>query len=373
VAAYFVELRGVTKEFPVRGGPPVRAVDNVSLVVEPGEFITLLGPSGCGKTTLLRLIGGFEVPSAGEVLFDGRRVTHLPPNRRDTAMVFQNYALFPHMNVFENVAYSLRVRGRVSFGEVRRRVEAMLDLVGLSGLGNRPVGQLSGGQQQRVALARALIKEPKVLLFDEPLSNLDAKLRLQMRGELRRVQRQTGITSIYVTHDQEEAMSLSDRVAVLQDGRVHQIGPPWEVYERPRTRFVAEFVGRQANFLSARVCERRGGRATVEVLGRRIAVAADVEAAGPITAMIRPEAVDVRPIGGGGWDDSEARGDGLRLRGRIAAATYLGGQVLYDIELAPGAGRLTAEVSDPRRRGLLPVGTEVEVGFAADSLHLIPN
>src|SRR5512144_3150898 len=230
-----IELRDIFKYF---GDVP--AVNGVSLTVRQGEFLTLLGPSGCGKTTTLRMIGGFEEPSSGRVLIGDDDVTSLPPYARPTAMVFQSYALFPHMSVYDNIAYGLRARGRPR-GEVKARVSEAVALMELSGQEHKSPPQLSGGQQQRVALARALVIRPKVLLFDEPLSNLDAQLRVRMRGEIRSVQRQLGITSVYVTHDQEEAFSIADQVAVMNHGHLVQLGTPRELYRRPADRFVAEF------------------------------------------------------------------------------------------------------------------------------------
>ncbi|MCL4860112.1 MAG: ABC transporter ATP-binding protein, partial [Caldilineaceae bacterium] len=222
----FLSLRNLSKQFAGHdGSSEVIAVDDVNVNIERGEFVTLLGPSGCGKTTTLRLIAGFEFPTSGEIVLDGQVINEAPPNRRDMAMVFQSYAIFPHLNVFENIAYGLRIK-KLSNAEVARQVGQVLDLTELTGLENRAPNQLSGGQQQRVALARALVMQPKVLLFDEPLSNLDAKLRVQMRSEIRRIQQELGITSVYVTHDQDEAMVLSDRIVVMHQGRIQQIGPP---------------------------------------------------------------------------------------------------------------------------------------------------
>jgi len=235
-----VRLENVTKLYG-----RVRAAYKISLEVKHGELFTLLGPSGCGKTTTLRIIAGFEIPDEGRVYFDEEDVTDLPPYKRETGMVFQNYALWPHMTVWENVAYGLKIR-RLPKSEVRRRVREVLELVKLEGLESRYPHQLSGGQQQRVALARALVIEPKVLLLDEPLSNLDAKLRVEMREELKKLQKRLGITTIYVTHDQEEAMALSDRIAVMNQGEILQVGTPREVYERPRNVFVATFIGRSS-------------------------------------------------------------------------------------------------------------------------------
>jgi len=233
-----VTLKGITKRFG-----DVVAADNITLEINHGEFFTLLGPSGCGKTTTLRIIAGLEWPDEGKVFFDDEDVTNVPPYKRNTGMVFQNYAIWPHMSVFDNVAYGLRVR-KLPRSEIKERVRKALDLVKLTGLEKRFPSQLSGGQQQRVALARALVIEPKVLLLDEPLSNLDAKLRVEMREEIKELQRNLGITTIYVTHDQEEAMVISDRVAIQNHGAIHQVGTPREIYYRPKNLFVATFLGR---------------------------------------------------------------------------------------------------------------------------------
>ncbi|HEX4743428.1 MAG TPA: ABC transporter ATP-binding protein [Candidatus Limnocylindria bacterium] len=285
----YLELRGLRKRFP----NGTVAVDGVDLDVREGEVVALLGPSGCGKTTTLRCIAGFEDPDEGTISLQGRRIDVLPPNRRAATMVFQGYALFPHLSVFENVAYGLRVR-RVGGAALRERVERTLALVGLSGFGDRRPQQLSGGQQQRVALARALVLEPALLLFDEPLSNLDAKLREQLRLELRALVRRVGITSVYVTHDQAEAMTLADRIAVMDRGKIVQLGTPREIYDEPVARFVADFVG-HANFVRGRVREVAGDAAVVDMLGtaRRAAASAPLRAGDEVEVMIRPEEITV--------------------------------------------------------------------------------
>ena len=264
-----MELRvhDLVKEFGSYDEPSSRvvAVDRVTLRVEEGELVTLLGPSGCGKTTLLRMIAGFEDPTQGDIFFGERRVNDVPPNGRNAAMVFQSYAIFPHLDVFENIAFGLRLK-RLSPVDIGERMTKVLELTGLTGLERRQPNQLSGGQQQRVALARAIIMEPQMLLFDEPLSNLDAKLREQMRIELRALQQRLHITSVYVTHDQSEAMSISDRVVVMRDGRVEQEGTPLELYGRPKNHFVAEFIGK-VNFMEGQVSA--GG---VEIQDRRFTV-----------------------------------------------------------------------------------------------------
>jgi spermidine/putrescine ABC transporter ATP-binding subunit len=237
-----VEIRDVYKHFGT-----VPAVDGVSLSIKTGELLCLLGPSGCGKTTLLRILSGFVTPTKGTVIMDDRDVTYLPPERRPTSLVFQNYALFPHMNVFENIAFGLKVK-KLPLSQIREEVSKMLGLVGLSGMETRSIRQLSGGQQQRIALARALIMKPTVLLLDEPLSNLDAKLRVETRLQIRKIQQQVGITSVFVTHDQEEALSISDRIAIMNKGKIMQIGTPEAIYSQPESHFVADFIGK-SNFL----------------------------------------------------------------------------------------------------------------------------
>ncbi|MET7748744.1 ABC transporter ATP-binding protein [Micromonospora sp. NPDC005367] len=269
-----VTLESVSKRFPRAGDSA--AVDNVDISIAAGEFFTLLGPSGCGKTTTLRMVAGFYFPTLGRIRFGQEDVTHRPPNKRDTGMVFQNYALFPHMSVAQNVAYGLKIRkvGRI---ESRRRVDEALGQVHLAGYGDRRIDQLSGGQQQRVALARALVIRPRTLLLDEPLSNLDAKLREETRVEIRRIQQAAGTTAIYVTHDQAEAMAMSDRIAVMESGRVRQIGAPQEIYHRPATAFVARFIGR-SNVLSLPVIAADAESVTVGLPGSgEIVVAAPAD------------------------------------------------------------------------------------------------
>jgi len=274
----------------------VKAVDGVSLEVEAGTLVCLLGPSGCGKTTTLRMIGGFEEPTAGRVFIGDDDVTAMPPYARPTAMVFQNYALFPHMSVYDNVAYGLRAR-RVSKAETERQVREVIALMELQGQEKKSPPQLSGGQQQRVALARALVIHPKVLLFDEPLSNLDAKLRVRMRGEIRAVQRRLGITSIYVTHDQEEAFSIADRVALMNEGQLIQLGTPRELYSEPADRFVADFVG-VSNIVPVEVVESHTGGATVRVFGQTIRSRRPPRNPdGPVSVVLRPEALRIEKAG----------------------------------------------------------------------------
>ncbi len=349
-----IEVRGVGKRFG-----SVTAVDRVDLDIAAGELFTLLGPSGCGKTTLLRLIAGFNTPDEGEIAFDGRVVNTLPPYERNIGMVFQNYALWPHMTVFANVAYGLRLR-KLPGSEIEARVAEGLRKVNLSGLERRYPGQLSGGQQQRVALARALVLNPHLLLLDEPLSNLDAKIRVQVRAEIRKLQKELGITAVYVTHDQEEALSLSDRVAVMRDGRVLQVGTPKELYERPSTRFVADFVGTN-NLVRGQVKGRRGEHLVVETaLGTFTAISSGAIGAGATCVLaVRPENVTVvatRPAPPG------APPDGNVIAGKVTFAAYLGNTLRYDVE-TPSGQVLKADIRDPWHHEPLALGQAVAVSF----------
>ena len=359
----FLQLNNLSKSFTSRDNSgEVIAVDNVNVSIARGQFVTLLGPSGCGKTTTLRLIAGFEFPTAGQIVLDDQAINELPPNRRDMAMVFQSYALFPHLTVFENIAYGLRIK-KLTQKEIEREVSRAMDLAELTGLGNRAPNQLSGGQQQRVALARALVMQPKVLLFDEPLSNLDAKLRVQMRSEIRRIQQELGITSVYVTHDQDEAMVLSDQIVVMHKGRIQQTGSAVEIYRRPVNRFVADFIGR-ANFLPVTV------EANVENLWRvRLfatslqAPAADQQLAAGSQAILlaRPESVRLHPSPPGGPS----------IPGIVRHTAYLGAQAEYEIE---AGGMLIAAIHhDPGEQDLYPKDSTVYLEFLEKNLFILPN
>ena len=295
-----VRVDGVSKRFSHRVKGEVYAARDVHLDVAPGEFLTLLGPSGCGKTTTLRMIAGFEHPDAGSIRLGGQDVTGLPANQRNIGFVFQNYALFPHLSVFDNVAYGLQVRGQ-STAVIAKSVGDVLALVGLSGYEQQFSGQLSGGEQQRVALARAIVIRPRVLLFDEPLSNLDAKLRVQMRTEIRDLQRSLAITTIYVTHDQEEAMAVSDRIAVMSQGSVVQEGTAEDLYYRPASEFVATFVGR-VNLVPGTVIERSGDTVTVAALGTTLHAGSGHSAVAPgaaVKLVMRPEVLELTDVGAG--------------------------------------------------------------------------
>jgi spermidine/putrescine transport system ATP-binding protein len=321
-----VRLVDVTKTF----GADVVAVDHITLDVLDGEFISLLGPSGCGKTTTLRMIGGFEEPTSGLIELHGQDVTWLPPHQRNVNTVFQNYALFPHLTIYDNVAFGLR-RRKVPEGEVRTRVADILELVQLRGFDRRKPGQISGGQAQRVALARALINRPAVLLLDEPLGALDLKLRKQMQVELKRIQGEVGITFIYVTHDQEEAMTMSDRIAVMNRGRYEQLGTPEDLYERPQTRFVAGFLG-ASNLLHGRVDGTADGYAVVRVGSASVRVpVAQVSGRSTIDVGVRPEKIRL------GVEGSPHRAGDNELRGVVRDASYTGVSTQYRVSLGDGA------------------------------------
>jgi spermidine/putrescine transport system ATP-binding protein len=351
----------------------VVAVDHVSLDIAPGEFFSLLGPSGCGKTTTLRLIGGFELPTSGRVELNGRDVSRDPPERRPVNMVFQSYALFPHLNLFDNVAFGLR-RRKVEDGETRRRVGEVLELVRLTGMDRRRVDQLSGGQQQRVALARALVCQPTVLLLDEPLGALDLKLRKQLQVELKRIQAEVGITFVYVTHDQEEALTLSNRIAVMRAGRVEQLGTPEELYERPRTRFVADFIG-TTNLLPGVVQSADDGVAMVRLAGGECCLvrAAALPVGRAVDVSIRPEAIEllepeagelpVRGEAGLPGDNAPPRGDGPALAGRIEQSAYLGTSISYLVRTDSGQ---PIAVVTARAAGRLATGTAVAIHWHID-------
>ncbi|MBW1980133.1 MAG: ABC transporter ATP-binding protein [Deltaproteobacteria bacterium] len=318
-----VLLKNVTKRFGKKG-EEILAVDRFSHDFEAGKLTTLLGPSGCGKTTTLRCIAGFYEPEEGDIVVGGKRVNHLPPYQRPTGTVFQNYALFPHMTVFENVAYGLKIK-KLPAAEIKKKVAAGLELLQLGGMEDRMPDQLSGGQQQRVAIARVLVNEPQVLLFDEPLSNLDAKLRLYMRGEIRNLQERLGITTIYVTHDQEEATSISDTMLVMNQGRIEQVGSPIEIYRRPATKFVAEFIG-ITNYLHGTVQKMTGNRVQISLYEAVFEVEVDdrFEEGEEVTIVARPEMLRFA-------EEGEAA-----LRGKIKNAFFLGSLARYEIEVANG-------------------------------------
>jgi spermidine/putrescine transport system ATP-binding protein len=325
-----IELSGVVKEFHAHG-EVITAVAGIDLDIREGEFFSLLGPSGCGKTTTMRMIAGFEEPTQGAIRLHGQDVTNVPPNKRDVNMVFQSYALFPHMNVFENVAFGLR-RKAVAKPEITRRVGEMLDIVDMAGRSERRPRELSGGQQQRVALARALVNNPRALLLDEPLGALDLKLRQAMQVELKRIQREVGITFVYVTHDQGEALTMSDRIAVMNDGSIEQLGTPREIYEHPRTRFVAGFIG-TSNLLTGTVTRLDGDRAIIQISpDERIIVPVSDRAVGEgsrLELTVRPEKMDLTT--------ERPSGEGCALRGTVTEVVYLGTSTNFSVTTSAGA------------------------------------
>jgi iron(III) transport system ATP-binding protein len=355
----YLTLENISKVFASRGNVgEVVAVHDVNLEIQKGELVTLLGPSGCGKTTTLRMVAGFEFPTSGKITLDGQEINSLPPHQRGMSMVFQSYALFPHLTVFENIAYGLNVQ-KLSKKNISERVGRVLDLVHLEGYGDRAPGQLSGGQQQRVALARALVMEPKVLLMDEPLSNLDAKLREEMRTEIRRIQKELNITSVYVTHDQIEAMTLSDRIVVMNQGVIEQIGSPVEVYRFPNSRFVANFIGR-ANFIDGVVLTQKGSMLTVRSLDETITLSnikRDFHEGEAVTLIVRPEMIQIKKTGG-------------LYTGVIQRAVYLGDVIEYAVEIS-GLSILGIE-TDPHVTELFPEGEKVTLDFAEDCIQVLP-
>jgi putative spermidine/putrescine transport system ATP-binding protein len=363
-----ISLRSLTKRFG-----PVVAVSNLDLELPEGELIAFLGPSGCGKTTTLRMIAGFETADAGTIHLGGRDVTTLPPERRDAGMVFQNYALFPHLTVFENVAFGLQMR-KIPKDAIRTRVHEILDKVQLSGLDRRYPRQLSGGQQQRTALARALVFNPTVLLLDEPLANLDAKLREEMRFYIRHLQQEFGITTIYVTHDQSEALVLADRVAVMKGGILQQIGPPEEIYRRPHNAWVADFVG-VANFIPGTVTNTSQGSISIETPVGTLSGTArhDLPAGGQVFASVRPESLHLSSRDAPATPPGGERGDvrqhtGNHLPGVVEARSYLGNLLDYRVRIAPdivlrvqAAPSVDYEVADA-----------VTLSFASDHTWIVP-
>ena len=352
MAPISIRLEGISKRFDHTVKGEVYAVRDVNLDVAEGELLTLLGPSGCGKSTTLRMIAGFEEPDEGRISIDGRDVTHVLPNQRGIGFMFQNYALFPHLSVFENVAYALRVQ-RKDAASIKRAVTDVLELVGLANYENQQPHQMSGGEQQRVALARAVVFQPKVLLFDEPLSNLDAKLRVEMRDQIRSLQKRIGITTVYVTHDQEEAMAISDRIAVMERGQVAQDGTAQDLYYRPRTEFVARFIGR-TNLVTARVTSA----SEVEIEGQRLALATGRPVGSTARLVVRPEMIDIA-----------AAGQGTGATGSILQRTFLGEKTDYEILL--GGTRLQVCRSDAFRGAAFNVGDPVTVNFDAANIHLL--
>jgi len=374
VGAVGIRIERVSKQFAHRVKGQVHAVRDVSLAVQPAEFVTLLGPSGCGKTTLLRILAGFERPDAGRVFIGDQDVTDQMANRRTIGFVFQNYALFPHLSVFENVAYGLRVQRR-SEPDIARAVGEVLALVGLQGYDRQFPNQLSGGEQQRVALARAIVIRPRVLLFDEPLSNLDAQLRVHMRGEIRELQKALSITALYVTHDQEEAMAIADRIAVMHQGALVQQGTAEDLYRRPRSEFVAQFIGR-TNLLTARVLSVTPAGAELDLAGQRLRLsgaAASLTPGETIRLVIRPEVIELRPASpSSSLLPSGEPGDSAGgLAGGIVSRTFLGEKVEYQVRT--GTHVLQVTRYNPPEGSVWDPGQPVTLHFPPDGIQLLPG
>jgi spermidine/putrescine transport system ATP-binding protein len=360
-----VKLDQVTKRFG-----DFTAVSDVSLAIREGEFFSLLGPSGCGKTTTLRMIAGFELPSEGEIFLHGKPVGQLPPFKRNVNTVFQNYALFPHLTVEQNVAFGLEMK-KVAKDEIQQRVKESLQMVRLPNIGRRKPNQLSGGQRQRVALARALINRPEVLLLDEPLGALDLKLRKAMQLELKELQQQLGITFIFVTHDQEEALVMSDRIGVLNEGLLLQVGTPREIYEQPANRFVADFIG-ETNFLNGRILHNQGGLATVTIAGSLTMQATCLDPVEPgqnVTLTIRPEKIHLHPTPNG---VAPVPGE-TTFPGQIRHAVFLGTDTRFSVELADGAIVEVRHQNAQMGQESFAVGQPVTVSWPAHSAKILTS
>ena len=351
-----VRLEHISKIYKdPKTGKDFYAVKDANLEITPGSFVTLLGPSGCGKTTTLRMIAGFESPDEGEIFLGGEPINALTPNKRDTAMVFQSYALLPHYNIYDNVAYGLKLR-KLDKATIKEKVTNILKLVGLEGMEARMTNQLSGGQQQRVALARALVLEPGVLLFDEPLSNLDAKLRVSMRTEIRRIQQEAGITAIYVTHDQSEAMALSDQIIIMEKGVVSQIGTPQEIYYHPANEFVADFIG-EANFLRGTLNQKQGDKGVVVVEGTFVDVTGvyGIQQGNGCTLVLRPE--------------SAVLSDRGQLPCKVIVSCFMGAYQNYH-EMV---GNTMVKITDfnPKNKKIYQVGDTAYVAFEKENIHVL--
>lgn len=351
-----LQIKNLTKKFG-----KVVAVNNLSIEgINKGEFVTFLGPSGCGKTTLLRMIGGFYYPTSGDIIMNNQRINDIPPEQRKTSMVFQNYALFPHMTVYDNIAYGLKLRN-VPKDEIKQKVYNILKVVQLEGMEHRRPAELSGGQQQRVALARCIVIEPEIILLDEPLSNLDANLRVLMREEIRRIQKTLNLTTIFVTHDQEEAMSMSDRIVVMKDGEIQQIGSPVEIYEKPSNLFVASFIG-YINLIDGKIVSKSKDTYTIKTSIGEIkninSELGDISQEDEVTAVIRPEAIDL-------LDKRNNEIKENRFNGIVKDYTYVGALVRYRVEVDGFDDTFIVDISNPGGRGIFKVGEKVDV--------LLPN
>lgn len=350
-----VKFENISKIFITDKNKQVKAVDSINLDIQPGEFVCLLGPSGCGKTTTLRMLAGFEVPSDGHIFIGDENIERLTPDKRDTAMVFQNYALFPHMNVFDNIAYGLKLQ-KLPKSEVEERVAKILHLMKMEEFAERVPSQMSGGQQQRVSLARALVMEPGVLLFDEPLSNLDAKLRLHMRDEIRKLQQEVGITSIYVTHDQSEAMGLSDKVVIMKDGVIEQVGSPTQIYQKPANSFVANFIGR-ANILEAVIKEVAEDGYTIDVHGVLYSVekSKEYQLGDRVEIVVRPESVEVSDVG--------------NFTARVNKSMFMGAHHEYEVNFF--GKPLEISLNNPKNKSMVAVEETLRFSLDAASIHIL--
>jgi len=350
-----LRIENISKVFKDYKGNEIRAVENITFDIQPGEFVTLLGPSGCGKTTTLRMIAGFEKPTSGRILINDMNVVEIPPWKRDTAMVFQSYGLFPHMNVGDNISYGLKMR-KLPKDEIQRRVKEILEVVGLEGFENRPPSSLSGGQQQRIALARALVVEPSVLLFDEPLSNLDVLLREQMRVEIKRIQKEVGITAVYVTHDRTEALTLSDKIVLMRDGKIEQIASTEDVYEKPINKFVAEFMGK-INFVPIKVVEESENETVVKLRDRLYKIPSLPTAnADSYVLGCRPEALRITSDG--------------PISGKIKTLVYMGNFCEYYVDTE--YGEIMVKVNPPFDKALSE-GVEVTIDIIPEIAKIIPD
>jgi iron(III) transport system ATP-binding protein len=351
-----VKLINLVKQYNSKNKDSVIAVNHINIEIPEGEFVTLLGPSGCGKTTTLRMIAGFEDPTEGTIEIGTQEITSLTPDKRDTAMVFQSYALFPHYDVYNNISYGLRLK-KLPEKVISEKVNKIISLVGLDELQDRFPNQMSGGQQQRVALARALVMEPSVMLFDEPLSNLDAKLRVSMRNEIKKIQRRLGVTSIYVTHDQTEAMSLSDKIIIMNSGNIEQVGTPAEIYKEPASKFVADFIGK-ANFVPAKATKVVGNDVTIDLWGECFNIKKnkniDTKTGEDVTILIRPEAIEIDKDG--------------QFNSEITMSTFMGNVQEYFVEY--GGVTLTIEQTNPE---FLKIKTEgkLRIKFEDKDLHIV--
>lgn len=348
-----LNIQNLTKTFAPKGRF-VKAVDNINLEIYEGEFVCLLGPSGCGKTTTLRMIAGFEIPTEGHITLNGKDIAYLTPDKRGISMVFQNYALFPHMNVFDNIAYGLKIKN-IPKHDIKNRVENILKIMKMEDFSERVPSQLSGGQQQRVSLARALIMNSDVLLFDEPLSNLDAKLRLHMRDEIRKLQKEIGITSIYVTHDQSEAMALADKIVIMKDGAIIQAGTPQEIYQKPNSSFVAKFIGR-ANILKAQITEKFDNKTTINLLGSNYTINENVnyKIGENINVVIRPESIIF---------------NGKNHNLKVTKSIFMGENHEYEVKYKDEIIEII--LNNPNGKKISKVGENLEFSFDENSIHIL--